>query len=257
MVASLAACGNSGSNAPTQAPAPNNDTSSAANNQNSGSATVASGDNSGSGDNGGSGMGAVSDKITGETQAPGAFDATAVSSKIGVEAIVYTSSYTNSLYLLLTNNSGVACDVSGNVDFYDKSDKIVGTKENSEYAFAPGTTIAMRFDCDDEFKKYEYTISAKEPRLYNPVDQDLSCEVTTATKKAIISVTNNGKETAEFVEYTAFYYAGDKLVATDWGFVGDSNSQILAGATQKDESHCYEDFDSVKVYLHGRSDYTG
>ncbi len=181
------------------------------------------------------------------------FDASTVASKIDVKGEFYSSEFSNDLFLILTNNSGVDCDISLSVDLYDDSGKIVGTDSKSVVAFANGTSIAININNDDKFSKYEYTLTAKELSYYHCVDQNLSCEITTATEKAIISVKNNGEENAQFVEYYALFYKGNSICDYDWGFIDDDDSEIKVGATQKKEANCYSDFDSVKVYIHGRS----
>jgi hypothetical protein len=134
----------------------------------------------------------------------------------------------------------------------DSDDKIVGTETNYVYAFSDNTEVALGFSCEDSFSKYEYKLKASEIEYYVAVNQDLTCDVNIATNKAVISATNNGSIAAEFVEYYALFFKGDKLVYTNWGYIDDSDSEIKPGDTVSEEASCYEDFDSVKVYLDGR-----
>ena len=182
------------------------------------------------------------------------FDADAISSAIKVKGEAFSGSYSNYLILTLTNNSKSDCNLEVNVDLFDSKNNIVGTESNEIEAFGKGTTVAIPIRCDDAFTKYEYTLTASELTYYTPVDQNITCEVTTATKKAIISAKNNGNETAHFVQYVALFYKGKNLVYLNTGYIGDSKSEIKPGKTVKEEASCYEAFDSVKVYIHGRSE---
>lgn len=182
------------------------------------------------------------------------FDAAAVAKAIEVKGESYESTFSNYLILLLTNNSDFDCQIDVSIDLYNQNGEIVGTESETIEAFAKGTTVALTVMCDDKFAKYEYNIEASELKYYHCVDQNLACDVSTASKKAIISVTNNGNESAQFVQYTAIFYKDGTVVSHNWGYATDNDSEIKPGKTVKDEASCYEDFDSVKVYLHGRSE---
>lgn len=190
---------------------------------------------------------------TGTGTASTAFSAEDVISKVDVQSYSYSSSYSNYAALVLTNNSDYDCQLEIAVDFYDSNGGIVGTSSDSIDAFAKGTASALVFSCEDSFAKFEYQLKAKEiASYYVPVNQNLSCEVSTATKKAVISATNNGDITAEYVQYIALFFNGGELVYHSWGYVTDSDSEIKPGDTVRDEANCYVNFDSVQVYLDGR-----
>lgn len=184
------------------------------------------------------------------------FDADKIIKNIKVTPYTYDTDFSHYFVAVLKNNSDQECQLTMSLDLMDKKGNIVGTDEETIDAFAPGTEVALTFNCDDKFSKYEYTLNADELSYYQCVTQNLECKVSTATDKAIISAKNTGDITAEFVTYTALFFKGDKLVDTDWGYVDDKDSEIKPGKTQKEEASCYEKFDSVKVYLDGRaSDY--
>ena len=249
MILALAACGNESTTSSSQ-PAENNGNSSKSLIDLSSSGSDNAGEEAGSGSgsvNGGSGSGSVS---TASSDAnAGAFDEKQVVSNIEVKAETYKRYSSNYLVLVLTNKSGVSCDLSVDADFYNSEGKIVGTKTDSIYAFADGTTVVASLSCDEEFAKYDYTLSAEELSYYKPVDQDLTTEVTTTSKKAIVSATNNGSGEANSVDVYVLFYKGDTLVDCNWSYMSD----IKAGATSKDEVSCWADdgFDSAKAYVHG------
>lgn len=184
------------------------------------------------------------------------FDSDKIVKNIKVTPYTYDTDFSHYFVAVLKNNSDQECQLTMSLDFMDKKGNIVGTEEETIDAFAPGTEVALTFNCDDKFAKYEYTLNADELSYYQCVTQNLECKVSTATDKAIISAKNTGDIPAEFVEYTALFFKGDKLVYSNWGYIDDKDSEIKPGKTQKDEASCYEKFDSVKVYLDGRaSDY--
>ncbi|MEG1104036.1 MAG: hypothetical protein RSD78_04240, partial [Oscillospiraceae bacterium] len=84
------------------------------------------------------------------------------------------------------------------------------------------------------------------------VQSDLSYKVSNAKNKAIISVTNNGNEAAEFVEYNALFFQKGKLIGCDNGYAIDDDGKLQSGKTINSEADCFEEFDDVKVYLTGR-----
>ena len=169
---------------------------------------------------------------------------------IKVEGLSAFTEYSNQLFLILTNESGTDCNVTVNVDFFDKNGNIVGTTSGYVDAFVDGTSVAESFYCDDPFAKYEYNVASSDIDYYLPVDKDLKVEVNKATNKIIISITNNGKVAAKYPEYTALFFKDGKLVYDNWGFCDDADSEIKPGATERDECSCYEEFDDVKVYVH-------
>ena len=185
--------------------------------------------------------------VTGTGTAPDGFK---------VEGVSLFSEYSNELFLFVTNNSGTDCNIKDiEINLFDADGKIIDVKNSySIDAVQDGTTVVENFYCDDPFASYEYTLTTEELDYYVPVDKDLAVEVSSATNKAIISVTNNGKVAAKYPEYQAFFYLNGKLVDTDWGYVDDADSEIKPGATERETASCYEDFDDVKVFIHSYAD---
>lgn len=181
------------------------------------------------------------------------FDANAVANAIAVEGEDYKTEDSNYLVLKLTNKSEWDCNIELEIKLLDKKRNVLKTQNESIEAFAKGTTIAYVTNCKDAFRRYEYTIEVQYLSYYNCVDQNLKCEVSPDSGKAHISVTNNGEEAAQYVEYTALFYKDGELIYHDWGYANDDDNEIKPQKTVKAEALCEEDFDDVKVYLHGRS----
>lgn len=181
------------------------------------------------------------------------FDAKKVVDNIEVEGYSYSTEFSNELVLVLKNKSDAHCKLNMSVDFYDENNNIIDTQDDYIDVFSAGTENAINFMTDDKFATYKYEIKVEEPAdYYFSVNDKLSCEVSIATDKAIISATNNGDKPAEFVKYNALFFKNDNLVYASWGYVIDDDSEIKPGSTEKETASCYEDFDSVKVYLDGR-----
>lgn len=188
-----------------------------------------------------------------EKESSSKFNAQAIADKIKAKGYTCSNGYSYELALVLSNTSDSDCKINVSVDFYDKNDKIVDTQESDIDVFSAGTENALDFYCVDEFSTYKYEIKVSEHEDYLfSVNDKLSCDVSIATDKAIISATNNGNETAEYVRYTALFFKGDNFVYVNCGSLGDDECEIKPGATEKETASCYEDFDSVKVYLDGR-----
>lgn len=165
-----------------------------------------------------------------------------------------SSNESHYLILVIENKSEYNCELEVSVDFYNRKGDIVGTEKETIDAFAAKTSTAVSLSCDEKFKKYEYTFTASELDYYTCVTQDLDCKVSTAKEKAIVSVTNNGNLKAEYVTARALFFKNEKLVSSNWTYIADKDSEIKPGKTIKEEIVCYDDFDSVQVYLDGQAE---
>ncbi len=185
------------------------------------------------------------------------FDASVVASELGiVKEYRWKTDYSNYVAIVLKNNSAYTVSPRIQISFKDKDGNVVGAKNQSEYAFGPGTEMAFVFDNDEDFEKYEYVISASEEKYYNECVSKLECTHSTTSEKVIIQVKNNGSKAAEFVEYIVLFKNKGEVVDYDWGYCVDDDSEIKPGMTEMEEcSVAYKErFDSVEIYLTGRAD---
>ena len=158
----------------------------------------------------------------------------------GVKAKTYDfkNAYSQVLAMVIGNNSDYDCELNVSVEFYDDDDELVDTEEASVDVFSAGTENALIFYSKSEFAVYKYKLK--------------SCEVSEHTDEAIISATNNGTTTASYVEATALFFKDDELVGAGSSYVVDDEFEIKPGRTEKCTISCFENFDSVQVYLNGR-----
>ena len=161
---------------------------------------------------------------------------------IEAEAFPYHTDTAHSLFLVMTNKTKGDCDLEVSVTFKDKDGKTVDTVDaNVTYAFATDTTIAEQYYCETEYDSYDYNITVKPLSYHKAIDKELT-----------VSVTNNSKETAEFVEYYVLFFQGDKLVGYKWGYCQDEQNQIQPGSTATRNDHMYQAYDKADIYIHGR-----
>ena len=184
----------------------------------------------------------------------GKFDADDVIKQLQVTEYVWDTLFGNYVALVVKNNSSSLLRLTTNVLFKDDSGALIGTQSNEVRAFEPGAEAAILFQNDEAFSSYEYSLQASEETSYKGAVLALSCDTNISGDKAILSVTNNGSLTAEFVEYTVLFMSGDQVVDYGWGYCVDSNNEIAPGKTEHAEARAYgNEFDSVKVYLTGRA----
>jgi hypothetical protein len=176
-----------------------------------------------------------------------------VISKLDVKTYQYTNSIKTSwIFLVIKNNSEFDLNVGVNLTMKDANGNLIGAKSDEQEAFQSGTEIVLSFMNDDKPDKIEYEITAEEEDYFECVVKDLAVETTLANNKAIVTVKNNGSKPAEFVEGTALFFLGDKLVNHDSSYFVDNENEIKPGKSITKELTSYQKFDSVKVYFTGR-----
>ena len=181
---------------------------------------------------------------------------TDLNEKITVNEYYYVNKGWGTYYFMeVTNNSDVTISVETNIIAKDGDGKTIGAESNSEDAIAPGYSVCLFniFDSED-IDSYEYTISAKEERYYESVQQDLSYEVSDTGKGVVITCTNNGDKSAQFVEGTVIFFSGEDAVGYDSSYFTDDDSELKPGSTLAKQFDYYGDvsYDSYKVYFTGR-----
>lgn len=156
------------------------------------------------------------------------------------------------LVLVVKNTSDFNLELGIDLTLKDASGKIIGAKSASKNAIESGYEVAFSFMLDEKPETVDYEITAKQEKRFECIQSDLFCEISLAKNKAVLSVTNNGNEAAEFVEYTALFFNQGEIVSSDSGYAVDDESELKSGKTIKKEADCFEEFDDVKVYFTGR-----
>lgn len=182
----------------------------------------------------------------------GKFDAENVLSQLEVTEYSYDPQGWHYAFLVIANNSEFDINVSVAVKFYNEAGALIGARDAEENAFESGSEIVLYFMPDEAYAKMEYELAVSEEDWYECVVSDLTYETVSAKDKEIVSVTNKGSKTAEFVEGSALFFDGDNVVGFDRTYFTDNDSELKPGKTITKELSCYEEYDSVKLFFTGR-----
>ena len=179
--------------------------------------------------------------------------------KIDVEIIKeYTLSdginwYTRHFYIV-KNNSDVTVDITTSSIAYNENGDVVGAADSEFYALGSGCTSVLyeAFETSETIAKYDTQIEYKESKYYESVIEDLSYIQNDIENGAVFQVTNNGTDSAEFVEGYALFFLGDELVQYESTYFVDDDSELKPEKTISEQMNCYDKFDRIEFYLTGR-----
>jgi len=184
---------------------------------------------------------------------PGVFNEAEVLKQLEVTEYKGEGSYYYYHFLAIKNNSPYDLTLSADIKFYTDSGALVGAENSTEYAFEAGTETVMAFSPDEAYTITTYELSVEEEDYYDCVVSDLSYSCVSAKDKEIVIVKNNGDKAAKFVTATVLFFKGDEVVYYSWDYYTDDDSEIKPGKSETREVDCYEDYDSIKVFLSGRA----
>lgn len=187
-----------------------------------------------------------------EAPPAGEFHEPTVLSQLEVTDYICYGDWTNYGIFEIKNNSAYDVSVTVSAKFYNASGTLVAA-ETGGATFSRGGQGVVFFLRDEEISRMEYDliVSEDDDRYSESAAPYLSYEYVSAPNKAIVSVTNTGSKTAEFVQGHAMFFKGDKVVGFDWGYFVDADSEIKPGKTISEELYCSRDFDSVKLFFSG------
>lgn len=155
------------------------------------------------------------------------------------------------VFLEIENKSGRDTKIEVLIKYFDENGELVGITNTDESAFEKDTKILLQVSNDLPFATYEYEIVAKDDKYYTGVDSALEVKSNTAKNKVIVSVTNNGTKAAKYVYCNILFLKNGVVVGWDSGYMTDSDSMIKPGKSEYAEFKCSEEFDDVRVYVHG------
>lgn len=173
-----------------------------------------------------------------------------------IEEYSYENTIGDTLYfLVITNNSSETVQISSNATAYDEQGNVIGADSSELNAVGNGcqSILTHYFSSVENVKNFEYTLSVEKETYYQSVIQDVKLETSILDDKVIVTCTNNGSESAEFLEATALFMKENELVYYGSKYITDDNSELKPNATISEQIEAYgNDFDDVKVYLTGR-----
>lgn len=154
----------------------------------------------------------------------------------------------------ITNNSPYTLELNINETAKDAYGNIIGAHSTSEEAIPSGCTVFVSnlFIDVKNVGWFDTTIQVKQDTWFTPVIQNIVVDTTKTKEAVIVSATNTGTMPAEFVEATALFFKGDKLVYSSSTYLTDGDYELKPGATLSEQIRSYKDFDSVKVHITGR-----
>ncbi len=158
-------------------------------------------------------------------------------------------------FLVITNNSEHDVGISANSTAYDQAGNIVGADDASIDVLGAGQTSICYFYYDSvaNIDHVDYQVFYQTDLYYTDVIHNLSVDTTINNSNVIVAVTNNGSESAQFVEaYALFFDSQGDLVGYDSTYVTDNDSEIKSGATITKQLDTYNAFSTVEVYFTGR-----
>lgn len=157
-------------------------------------------------------------------------------------------------FVVVKNNYNKTVRISTSSLAYGDNGQIVGAADSYFEALGPGCVSVYyeAFETDKKIKSYDTQINVNIDEMYSSVIQDLSYQKSEIDDGIVFQVTNNGKESAEFVEGYALFFNNGKIVGFESSYFTDDDSEIKPGKTIFKQFNCYEEFDDVEFYLTGR-----
>ena len=187
------------------------------------------------------------------TQSLSSFNESEVLNQISiVEEYTPLKSYTvNERVAIIKNNSDYFLDLTVDPTFHNKNGEIVGVSKFS-INIEPGQEKVVSMDNDIDFETISYNFKAKDiSDLYVPILNNLKYEYNIIGEKVIISATNTGDTSILFPQADVIFFKGKQPILYSSCFIMDNDSELKPKETEMNEVDCYEDFDSVKIFMDG------
>lgn len=179
-------------------------------------------------------------------------------SDFSTKEYLYENTIGDTLYfIIVTNNSDTDASISANGTAKDSDGNSIGADDMDIDILGAGETSIgyFYFDGVTGIDKVEYKIKYDDSPYYSPVINNLSIDQTLNDKNVILSVTNNGDKSAEFVEvYALFMDSDNNVIHYDSTYITDDDSEIKSGDTISSQLDCYKGYDHVEIYYTGRAD---
>lgn len=157
-------------------------------------------------------------------------------------------------FIVVKNTSSNTVDISTSSLAYSADGTMIGAANGSFDALGSGCTSVFyeAFEADAEIDHYETDITSSKSKYYESIIQDLSYEQNDIDGGAVFQVTNNGDDSANFVEGTVLFFKDGNLVNYESTYFTDDDSELKPGKTISKQLNCNGDFDSIEFYLSGR-----
>lgn len=186
------------------------------------------------------------------------YSADSVTTDLLISDWAYESYGTTRHIFEITNNSPYTISVSINETAKDGNGNPIGAHSTEEGDIPSGCTVfAINYLSDVAgVAGFDTVIQTKQEKYYIPVIQNIALETTNLGDKVLVKATNNGDTIADFVEATAVFYNGDKVVDYRSTYLVDDDCELKPGASISEQINYYNfsdvTYDSVRVHITGR-----
>ncbi len=158
-------------------------------------------------------------------------------------------------FFVVKNLSGKLMNVSTSSKAYDASGNLIAADDASYSYLAPyATGIFYEYYSGgnvDTISYFETDCETREvrPSLITNGVENVATSVETTSSGCVVTAKNNGSEAVDFLEIRVLFFKDGYVVGTDWNYFTDSDYEIKPGKSIYKQFNCYEDFDSVEVYV--------
>lgn len=153
----------------------------------------------------------------------------------------------------IENTSAFNITISGEFHFFDENGNLASVRTTKHEAVGPNQKTVLSYHQETPYGDCELKLSVTLDTEHISAASDFSYEVIEATDKLFISLTNNGKYTAESVSAQILYFNNGQVVGqSSFGFF-DADHEFKPGKTiTREYPPVGVEFDSYKVYLRGQ-----
>ncbi len=174
------------------------------------------------------------------------FDADEISDDINVEEHDFIDDDGNKFsFFVFSNKSDFDVTAKIKIVCKDKDGKELEDSEEIVEGIPKGKTSFASFAVDKDTETIVRTVTYEEyDEKINPLSS-VSAKSSKAQGGANIAVTNTGSNAAKDLKYLALFFKGNDFV----GFDSEKLPDLAASSNESVSAVCYEDFDTVEVYL--------
>ncbi len=213
---------------------------------------INSGTENNSNNSGGSGSVNVSVDNESNDETETGFDDEKILKQLTTSTYTWKEDNTHYIALIIKNNSDYDCAVKANITFKDSEGKNIGADDTYNSYFEKNTETCLIVSNDTAFSSFDYNLEVEKNGYTECASSSLNCEVSTTSKKAILSFKNNSESTISGSYYVLFML-GDKVVDHGWGYI----DEVKPNSTKTVEAQFWnskKSFDNVKAFYSGYID---
>lgn len=171
-----------------------------------------------------------------------------IADKMAIKEYSYMSGEYRMVDFYVTNNSDQDVAINMNVTAKGSDGTPKGSSSPFAFSVAPGTSCVLpavfeNVAMDDTI---EYSMDVSTKVRAKSAANDIDIEISKNENKAIIMATNNGPETAYYLNVYIIFLENGKPIYSGMTYITGDNSDIKSGETRSAEITCYEgDYDDI------------